>query len=32
VRDLEIDPEISSANGLVYPQARLYNFGFNVTF
>lgn len=32
VKDLEIDPEISSANGLVYPQARLYNFGFNVTF
>ncbi|MCU7548868.1 TonB-dependent receptor [Chitinophagaceae bacterium LB-8] len=32
VKDLEIDPEISSANGLVYPQQRLYNFGFNVTF
>lgn len=31
VRDLEIDPEISSGNGLVYPQQRLYNFGFNLT-
>lgn len=27
-----IDPEISSTNGLVYPQQRLYNFGFNLTF
>ena len=31
VKDLEIDPEISSGNGLVYPQQRLYNFGFNLT-
>lgn len=32
VKALQIDPEISSANGLVYPQQRLYNFGFNVSF
>lgn len=32
VKEYEIDPEISSANGLVYPQQRLYNFGFNVSF
>jgi TonB-linked SusC/RagA family outer membrane protein len=32
VKALEIDPEISSANGLVYPQQRLYNLGFNLTF
>jgi TonB-linked SusC/RagA family outer membrane protein len=32
VKEFEIDPEISSANGLVYPQQRLYNFGFNVSF
>jgi TonB-linked SusC/RagA family outer membrane protein len=31
VKDLEIDPEISSGNGLVYPQQRLFNFGFNLT-
>ncbi|MBF9252830.1 TonB-dependent receptor [Pontibacter sp. 172403-2] len=31
VKELEIDPEISSGNGLVYPQQRLYNFGFNLT-
>ncbi|MBE7175537.1 MAG: TonB-dependent receptor [Mucilaginibacter polytrichastri] len=31
VRRFEIDPEISSTNGLVYPQQRLFNFGFNVT-
>lgn len=31
VRDLEIDPEISSSNALVYPQQRMYTFGFNVT-
>lgn len=27
----EIDPEVSAGNGLVYPQQRLYNFGFNLT-
>jgi TonB-linked SusC/RagA family outer membrane protein len=32
VKDLEIDPEISSTNGLVYPQQRLFNFGFNLSF
>jgi TonB-linked SusC/RagA family outer membrane protein len=32
VKEFEIDPEISSSNGLVYPQQRLYNFGFNVSF
>jgi TonB-linked SusC/RagA family outer membrane protein len=32
VKEYEIDPEISSSNGLVYPQQRLYNFGFNVSF
>jgi TonB-linked SusC/RagA family outer membrane protein len=32
VKKIEIDPEISSDNGLVYPQQRLYNFGFNLTF
>jgi TonB-linked SusC/RagA family outer membrane protein len=32
VKSFQIDPEISSANGLVYPQQRLYNFGFNVSF
>ena len=32
VKKFEIDPEISSSNGLVYPQQRLYNFGFNVSF
>lgn len=26
-----IDPEIGSTNGLVYPQQRLYNFGFNLS-
>lgn len=31
VADLEIDPEISSGNGLVYPQPRLFNLGFNLT-
>ncbi len=30
--EFEIDPEISSPNGLVYPQQKLINFGFNVTF
>ncbi|SEW43415.1 TonB-linked outer membrane protein, SusC/RagA family [Chitinophaga sp. YR573] len=32
VKQFEIDPEISAVNGLVYPQQRLYNFGFNVSF
>lgn len=32
VKEYEIDPEIGSSNGLVYPQQRLYNFGFNVSF
>jgi TonB-linked SusC/RagA family outer membrane protein len=31
VRKFEIDPEISSTNGLVYPQQRLYTFGFNLS-
>ena len=31
VKKYEIDPEISSTNGLVYPQQRLYNFGFNLS-
>ncbi len=31
VKEYEIDPEISSTNGLVYPQQRLYNFGFNLS-
>lgn len=31
VKEFGIDPEISSGNGLVYPQQRLYNFGFNVS-
>lgn len=31
VADLEIDPEIASGNGLVYPQPRLFNLGFNLT-
>ena len=31
VKDFEIDPEISAANGLVYPQQRLYTFGFNLS-
>jgi hypothetical protein len=32
VKEFGIDPEISSGNGLVYPQQRLYNVGFNLTF
>lgn len=32
VKQYEIDPEITSANGLVYPQQKLYTFGFNVSF
>lgn len=31
VKEFQIDPEISSTGGLVYPQQRLFNFGFNVT-
>ncbi|MGV3640086.1 MAG: SusC/RagA family TonB-linked outer membrane protein [Adhaeribacter sp.] len=31
VKDLEIDPEISSNNGLVYPQQKLYSLGFNLS-
>ncbi len=32
VKEYEIDPEISSSGGLVYPQQKLVNFGFNVSF
>jgi TonB-linked SusC/RagA family outer membrane protein len=32
VKDLEIDPEIVSTNGLVYPQQKLFTFGFSVSF
>jgi hypothetical protein len=32
VKKYEIDPEISSGNALVYPQQRLLNIGFNLTF
>lgn len=32
VKHLEIDPEITSGSGLVYPQQKLYTFGFNVSF
>lgn len=31
VKEFEIDPEISAENGLVYPQQRLVNFGFNLS-
>lgn len=31
-KDLEIDPEISLGSGLIYPQQRLVNFGFNLSF
>lgn len=31
VKGFEIDPEISSTNGLVYPQQKLYTFGFNLS-
>ncbi|WP_262249304.1 SusC/RagA family TonB-linked outer membrane protein [Parapedobacter soli] len=31
VKKFEIDPEISSTNGLVYPQQKLYTFGFNLS-
>ena len=32
VSDLEIDPEITSSGGLVYPQQKLTTFGFNASF
>jgi TonB-linked SusC/RagA family outer membrane protein len=32
VHQYEIDPEIQSSGGLVYPQQKLITFGFNVTF
>lgn len=32
VKKYGIDPEISSGNALVYPQQRLFNAGFNLTF
>ena len=32
VKDIEIDPEITSGGGLVYPQQKLITFGFNVSF
>ncbi|MCC9165791.1 SusC/RagA family TonB-linked outer membrane protein [Pontibacter harenae] len=31
-KEFGIDPEVSSGNGLVYPQQRVYNFGFNLSF
>lgn len=31
VKDYGIDPEIASENALVYPQQRLFNFGFNLS-
>src|SRR5690606_40292427 len=31
VKAFGIDPEISSENGVIYPQQRLYNFGFNLS-
>src|SRR5690606_147503 len=31
VKDYEIDPEISATNGLIYPQQKIYTFGFNLT-
>jgi TonB-linked SusC/RagA family outer membrane protein len=31
VKQFEIDPEISSNNGLVYPQQKLYTLGFNLS-
>ncbi|MDN3668520.1 TonB-dependent receptor [Echinicola jeungdonensis] len=30
-KEFGVDPEIGSANGLVYPQQRLFNFGFSLT-
>jgi hypothetical protein len=32
VKQYEIDPEIASGNGLVYPTQRLYSAGFNLSF
>lgn len=32
VKQFEIDPEITSSGGLVYPQQKLITFGFNVSF
>ncbi|WP_025764235.1 SusC/RagA family TonB-linked outer membrane protein [Dyadobacter tibetensis] len=32
VKKFGIDPEISAGNGLVYPQQRLFNLGFNISF
>ncbi len=31
VKEFGVDPEIGAANGLVYPQQRLFTFGFSVT-
>lgn len=31
VKEFEIDPEISATNGLIYPQQKIYTFGFNLT-
>lgn len=31
VKQFQIDPEISSTNGLVYPQQKIYTVGFNLT-
>ncbi|MDP3003273.1 MAG: SusC/RagA family TonB-linked outer membrane protein [Bacteroidales bacterium] len=28
----QVDPEVSSSSGLVYPQSRVFNFGFSLTF
>jgi hypothetical protein len=32
VKDYEIDPEVTSGGGLVYPQQKLITFGFNASF
>jgi hypothetical protein len=32
VKKYQTDPEISSGSALVYPQQRLFNAGFNITF
>jgi TonB-linked SusC/RagA family outer membrane protein len=31
MKDIELDPEIGQANGLVYPNIKLYTFGINIT-
>jgi len=31
VHQFQIDPEVASTNGLVYPQAKIYTFGINLT-